>query len=138
MMTDRDIYVYAATVWGEARGEGLEGMRAVAHVIENRRDRDQWPDSIRDVCLQNKQFSVWLPSDPNFGRVVTQDLDDPTFWAAMYTVLGVALGQITDPTNGADHYHAVNILPAWTHDMVQTYEHKNHVFYDSRLKLTED
>ena len=35
-MTDRDIEIMAKTIYGEARGEGEEGMEAVACVIMNR------------------------------------------------------------------------------------------------------
>jgi spore germination cell wall hydrolase CwlJ-like protein len=130
-MTDKDIFVYASTIWGEARGETLEGMAGVAHVIQNRKRRNAWPDTVLEVCLQPKQFSVWNTGDPNFKKVITRDLDDPSFWMAMYVALGVILGQIEDPTEGADHYHNKNIKPSWADAYSPTVTIKNHIFYNS-------
>ena len=45
-MTDQpnltDTEVFAKTLWGEARGEGIIGMLAVACVIKNRINRPGW------------------------------------------------------------------------------------------------
>ena len=44
------IDLMARTMWGEARSEGVEGMRAVGHVIKNRRDQQTYfGTSIVDV-----------------------------------------------------------------------------------------
>ena len=37
-MSENDKFVMAQTIWGEARGEGSQGQKAVAWVIKNRRD----------------------------------------------------------------------------------------------------
>ena len=55
------------TIFGEARGEGHEGMIAVGSVILERVDHREWDgDTIREVCLMPWQFSCFLPADPNF------------------------------------------------------------------------
>lgn len=54
------------TIWGEARGEGREGMIAVAWVILNRASiGGWWGNSIETVCLKPWQFSCWNANDPN-------------------------------------------------------------------------
>ena len=55
MQTDVDII--AKTLYGEARGEGYDGMLAVATVIYNRAKHDK--DLFVKVCLKPKQFSCW-------------------------------------------------------------------------------
>ena len=47
-MTDRDIEIMAKTIYGEARGEGEEGMEAVACVIMNRYNARKWFTGYRD------------------------------------------------------------------------------------------
>jgi len=49
--------VIARTIYDEARGEGLEGMKAVAAVILNRSDGT--PESMKEICLKPFQFSGW-------------------------------------------------------------------------------
>ncbi len=126
-----EIEVLAKTVWGEARGEELTGMVAVAWAVKNRTIRKRWPDSYIEVCLQPWQFSVWNNRDPNFPVLVKGPTDSSVYQLAMWAALGVALGIIEDPTGGADHYHNKNIEPHWALNMQKTVQIGDHVFYNS-------
>lgn len=65
-----DRTVLAQTLWGEARGEGVEGMRAVAWVVMNRvATRFRGRLGIVAVCQETKQFSCWNLDDPNRARL---------------------------------------------------------------------
>ncbi|MCE7792912.1 cell wall hydrolase [Salipaludibacillus sp. CUR1] len=44
-------------VHAETRGQDYEGKVAVAEVVFNRVDSDDFPDTVRDVIMQNRQFS---------------------------------------------------------------------------------
>ena len=59
-----EVHLLAATTWAEARSEGEEGMRAVAHVIVNRVG-PRFGEDISTVVLAPKQFSSWNLHDPN-------------------------------------------------------------------------
>ena len=62
-----DKQLMALTIYGEARGEGREGMIAVGSVILERVDHRGWDgDTIKEVCLMPWQFSCFLPQDPNY------------------------------------------------------------------------
>jgi hypothetical protein len=52
-----DIDIIAKTLYAEARGEGLKGLRAVATVIYNRSKGDE--NKFAKECLKDKQFSCW-------------------------------------------------------------------------------
>ena len=53
----QDERIVALTLLGEARGEGSNGIYAVACVIQKRaRERYKTP---AEVCLQPYQFSIW-------------------------------------------------------------------------------
>ena len=54
--------LFARTLYGEARGEGPEGMEAVANVLRNRKEDTNYPSNYTDVIKQPKQFSIW--NDP--------------------------------------------------------------------------
>ena len=55
--------IVAMTILGEARGEGEEGMYAVACVIAQR--SIAWKRTPKQICFADKQFSCWNPKDPN-------------------------------------------------------------------------
>ncbi len=57
--TDEDLYYLSRTIWGEARGEGRNGMLHVGSVILNRVDSGRWDDSIKEVVLAPSQFTTW-------------------------------------------------------------------------------
>ena len=46
-----NIDLLARMIYGEARGESLEGMRGVAHVAYNRKDHSRFPSSLSSVLL---------------------------------------------------------------------------------------
>ena len=61
--------IVAMTILGEARGEGKEGMYAVACVIAQRSiNRHLTP---AQVCREDWQFSCWNKNDPNRAKLPT-------------------------------------------------------------------
>jgi spore germination cell wall hydrolase CwlJ-like protein len=136
---DRD--TLARTLWGEARGEGVTGMAAVACVIVNRmlassRRLGQgqaalwWggPDAV-SVCRAPWQFSCWNRSDPNRAALEALAADAAVLLPAR-TVADAALdGRLGDATGGADHYHARGLRPAWVKGRRPVATIGRHVFY---------
>src|SRR5690554_1362907 len=55
-----DILLLARIIHGEARGEDFKGMVAVGAVILNRVESGDFPNSIREVILQQGQFSCLI------------------------------------------------------------------------------
>lgn len=122
---DEDRDILARTLWGEARGEGVPGMAAVAAVIVNRmresarrvatgRPPAWWggPDAV-SVCHAPWQFSCWNRGDPNRPRLEALAADDPKLRPARLVADAALDGTAGDPTGGADHYHARGTRPAW-------------------------
>jgi len=107
-MTDQDIM--ARTIYGEARGEGIAGMQAVANVILNRFSLwDSHPHfgngTIESVCLAPWQFSCWNENDPNLPILKSINDSDPVF-IQCFEIAGNALeGSLADNTNGATFYY---------------------------------
>ena len=130
--------VLARTLWGEARGEGGAGMRAVAHVVLNRVARhNYWGASVTEVCRKPYQFSCWNRNDPNLRRLVAVTLGDPQFRQALdiaTALLSDARGLLPadDPTDGATHYHARGLprLPRWAVGHTACAQIGRHVFYN--------
>lgn len=131
--------VLARTVWGEARGEGVQGMQAVANVVMNRvavaagfKSKGGgfwWGNDVIAVCQKPYQFSCWNKDDPNFAKVQGVDGSDLNFATAMRMAARAVAGVLDDITNGATHYHAVGILPGWAKGQKPVAVIGRHVFY---------
>jgi len=106
--------ILARTIYGEARGESMEGKVAVASVILNRiaSKKFRYDETITGACLRYRQFSCWNRADANFAVVAGDRLDTKTYLDCVQTALRALEGQ--DPTNGATHYHTKSSRPAWS------------------------
>jgi N-acetylmuramoyl-L-alanine amidase len=125
----------AKTVWGEARGEGDDGMLAVACVLVNRlrRGRPGHDGSLLEVCVRRKQFSCWNDGDPNLDKIRALTPDDALYRRALIAVLRAIdlAGTPADPTHGATHYHALAVTPYWAPGMRETATIGRHRFYSA-------
>jgi spore germination cell wall hydrolase CwlJ-like protein len=118
----------------EARGESLEGQRAVVHVLFNRRDFrrfDRW-NCIAQVCLDWLQFSGWRDSDPNFVAAMQVDLNLETARTALVAFLEgwTEHANGLDPTQRARHYHATSVSPRWANGHTPILALGAHRFYN--------
>lgn len=117
-MTERD--AIALTLYGEGRGEPVEGRIAIACVIRNRKHSGRWGTTYESVVKAPYQFSCWNVADPN--RLILQRVEGmPTQGGAVYAECQwLADGLLADvllPRVGtATHYYAMSIVahpPAW-------------------------
>lgn len=107
----------------ESRGESLKGQFAVAEVILNRVDNPAYPKSVCGVVEQGCQFSYTCDghsdvmkdraSADRAGRIARVMLD----------------GAPRALTQGATHFHTVNIRPSWSRRFPRTASIGAHLFY---------
>ncbi|WP_254424069.1 cell wall hydrolase [Thalassospira marina] len=127
--------ILARTIYGEARGEDLAGMEAIAAVVLNRvafskaRGGYWWGNDIVAVCLKKGQFSCWNEGDPNREKLLRVNDRDPAFRLCRRVAKRAIDGLLPDPVQGATHYHVVQIDPWWARGHVPLCEIGNHVFY---------
>ena len=105
-------------VYHEARGDGDDSQRAVAHVTLNRAREKGLP--IKEVVTEPAQFS-W------YGRVPILPNDPDAFVNCLTNAL-IALRD-PDPTGGATHYHHLSVDPWWAGTMEVTGRFGTHFFY---------
>lgn len=115
------------TIMAEALGDGYEGMKDVAHVIQN-----------RSVADGRTAFEVI--SDPgdftgadNPGRQVAQDMRNPEYRRLAEQAWADSAYE-ADPTKGAVHYHTPYVEPYWAEEADNGYGRislNGHVFYPS-------
>jgi N-acetylmuramoyl-L-alanine amidase len=130
----------ALNLYHEARGEGVEGKLAVAHVTLNRVNDRRYPNTVCNVVYQAKtkinhrgeevprlnkcQFSWYCD-----GRDDTPYND--TLWErSVDLAIKVLLGLTDDPTKGATHYFNPNkVDPYWKNSYQHVADVGNHTFY---------
>ena len=129
--TRAEVACLARTAYHEARGEGRQGMAAVAHVVLNRAEAPAFPDDVCAVAMQGAegrsnggcQFSWACDGEP----------DEPKNLVAYGRALDVARsavsGKLEDPTGGAVMFHAARVTPYWTREAEQTARIGSHLFY---------
>jgi N-acetylmuramoyl-L-alanine amidase len=141
-LSDRD--VLALTLWGETRGEPIEGKVAVACVIRNRMASRR--QAARDVCLAPMQFSCWQPLGGKANHDALQVLvdvltsgrapSDAVVRECQWIADGVLSGACRDLVKGADHYVTTALLsstkkPGWIRTMTFCATVGAHAFYRS-------
>lgn len=113
MTRELDIDTLARTLYGEADANNGVDARAIANVIMNRTKHTNWPQSVREVCLQPWQFSCWNTNDPNRARILAAE--GPWFDRCKEIATEVYNGgAVYDQTKGATHYYASYVKkPKW-------------------------
>lgn len=130
----KEEFTLAATMWGEARGEGKMGMGYVGHVIMNRAEAGFRGDTVIKVARKHKQFSCWNHNDPNREKLNLAYLENSSGverqrWEEAKRLAYYILRGSKDYTGGALHYHTTAINPKWSKDYAVTTVRGNHVFY---------
>ena len=131
-----DAHWMALTMWGEARGDGEAGMRAVGHVIDNRRRAGAPnPRFVTDTVSEAWQFSCWNRDDSNYRAMLDIDslpLDRHDFrmWRlARQVAEEIMSGRSEDPTGGSLFYHATSVAPRWSDGIAPVRRIGDHLFF---------
>jgi len=130
----------ATMIYGEARGESRTGMVAVAYSAVNRAVKK----TVCDVVLAPKQYSIFN-NNPALREVALtlhiaprqkNSIDEKSWDEAMAVAKKVLTGKIKDPTNGATHYLAPDLMkikkykyPRWSRQFELVAVIDNHKFY---------
>ena len=128
--------ILARTVYGEARGENVRGMEAVAAVAMNRvaaaaLGRRWWGATVIEVCRKPYQFSCWNRDDANRPALLAARPGDPVFDICRRIARRAVGGVLADPTHGSTHYHAIGATPSWAEGHKPAAIVGRHVFYNT-------
>ena len=134
-----DAHWMALTMWGEARNGGEEAMRAVGHVIDNRRRARTHGKYATETVSAAWQFSAWNRNDPNYPAMMNIDKLQPRqrgSCACGSTAKRVAAeilsGASADPTGGALFYHTAAVSPRWSSGLAPVRVIGGHLFFRTR------
>lgn len=126
----------ARTLWGEARGESLLGLRAVAGVVINRTTHPRirwWGRTIVGVCRAGKQFSCWNADDGNYPRLMRVTTADDKFRLCLQVATEALDGRLEAERmqHNATHYHNKTVTPYWIKGKLPCADIGGHLFYNN-------
>ena len=134
----KEISCLARNVYYEARGESLEGQKAVALVTLNRVENSMFPNTICGVVNERKvvkgrtkcQFSWRCESHTNPKKAVTQSHE--SYQAALTAILDYETLTATLVTKDTLFFHAKHVRPFWRKVKQRLAQIDNHIFYEQR------
>lgn len=130
-----DAHWMALTMWGEARSHGETGMRAVGHVIHNRKVEGRFGAYVTDTVSKAYQFSCWNEGDPNRAAMLNieslpRDSRDYAMWLAAKRIASeIMSGRSPDITGGALFYHTTAVAPKWSRGVEPVRQIGSHLFF---------
>lgn len=116
-------YCLAQNIYFESRGESRAGQIAVGHVTLNRKNHEQFPNTICEVVWERKQFS-WT-----HDGLSDRPRNKEAWQRAQSIARGILNGEIEDNTNGALFFHSTSVKPYWIRKMDFQIKIGRHLFY---------
>lgn len=109
----------------ESRSEGDKGVVAVMSVVLNRASHPtKWPNTIREVVYQKRQFSY--THDGSLKKGFTEKEQYTRISLLAHSVLN---GGIDSDVGNATFYHRKDISPSWSKHKVKVAQIESHNFY---------
>jgi spore germination cell wall hydrolase CwlJ-like protein len=117
-----DVACLAEAIYFEARGTGITGESAVAHVVVNRAKSRQFPSSVCGVVADGCQFSYRCD-----GR--SDVLAEAGSRGRAYRIAETVLAGAPDITGGALFFHSARVAPGWFSTRPRVGTFGGNVFY---------
>lgn len=128
-----DLEALTVTLWGEGRGEPIEGKIGIAQVIRERVETGyKGAKTYVEVCTAHAQFSAWTEEAAQMKAeaiAYTQGKIDAVTELCREIAAATIEGKLADNTNGANHYfNPSEVQPEWATDAPVLAELGHHVF----------
>lgn len=119
---ERDLNCMAEAIYFEARGESARGQQAVAEVILNRVDSNQFASSVCGVVNQPSQFSYTIGGAKPIRN-------KSAYLRARDIARNALAGAPRILTGGATYFHTPAVRPSWSRRFQRTVQIGQHIFY---------
>jgi len=142
MLIETAFICLALNTYHEAKNQSLVGQIATAQVVMNRVADDRYPNTICEVVKQGPHRPSWENPEKEypvrhrcqFSWYCDGKSDIPKNEKAWRKAQDVAFlvyyNKIDlDVTEGATHYHATYVKPAWARTKTRTTRIEKHIFY---------
>ena len=133
-----EVACLAEAIYFESGNQSDAGRLAVGHVVLNRQEMREYPNTICDVVHQAEyrenwkgnmipvkhrcQFSYFCDGKPEI-------IEDSKTWNESYMLATLLVNGMYDFTHGASHYHNDSVHPYWADHLYKTVTIDNHIFY---------
>ena len=138
MLLETALVCLALNTYHEAKNQSMIGQVATAQVVMNRVADSRYPNTVCEVVKQGPKYKgsdVPVRHKCQFSWFCDGKSDEPKrdskewFKAQDYARI-VLSGRIAlDVTEGATHYHATYVRPAWAKTKTRTTRIESHIFY---------
>jgi spore germination cell wall hydrolase CwlJ-like protein len=137
MILETALMCMATNIYHEAKNQPMVGQIAVAQVVMNRANDSRYPDNVCDVIKQGLtykngkvvlgkcQFSWYCDGKKDDVDKKSEKWRNSLRYASMVITNRITL----DVTEGATHYHATYVRPAWARTKTKTVRINRHIFY---------
>tara|TARA_E500000178_G_C16879717_1_gene688388 strand:+ start:384 stop:812 length:429 start_codon:yes stop_codon:yes gene_type:complete len=137
MILETALMCMATNIYHEAKNQPMVGQIAVAQVVMNRVKDSRYPNTICDVVKQGLtykngkvvlgkcQFSWYCDGKKDDVNMKSEKWRNSLRYASMVITNRITL----DVTEGATHYHATYVRPAWARTKTKTVRINRHIFY---------
>ena len=138
MILETALMCMAVNLYHEAGNQSMIGQMAVGQVVLNRVADTRFPNT---VCEVVKQAVTYKKSDKPIrwkcqftwycdGKKDEPDFDSRTWRVALdHATILITKNILLDITEGATHYHATYVRPAWAKTKTKTTRIDKHIFY---------
>ena len=137
MILETALMCMETNIYHEAKNQPMVGQIAVAQVVMNRVNDSRYPDNVCDVVKQGLtykngkvvlgkcQFSWYCDGKKDDVDKKSEKWRNSLRYASMVITNRITL----DVTEGATHYHATYVRPAWARTKTKTVRINRHIFY---------
>jgi hypothetical protein len=126
----RDLQCLTEAVYWEARGEGTNGMAAVAQVVLNRVRHPAFPKTVCGVVYQGASASDGGCQFSFACRAHPAPAGGDSVWEHAREIASRALsGHVMAEVGQATNFHATNVAPGWMTSLQRVAQIGSHIFY---------
>ena len=139
--TDPELICLAMNIYHESRNQSIAGQMAVGLVTINRVKDKRYPNTICEVVMEGPTRVSWVDKTKEYPikhrcqfswycdglSDTVRDFD--TFMKITKLADIVMTQLVIDITDGATHYHADYVKPAWAVTKTRTTKIDDHIFY---------
>ena len=138
MLLETAFICLALNTYHEAKNQSMIGQVATAQVVMNRVADSRYPNSVCEVVKQGPKYKgsdVPVRHKCQFSWFCDGKSDEPKKdskeWrmAQEYARIVLSGRIVLDVTEGATHYHATYVRPAWAKTKTRTTRIERHIFY---------
>ena len=137
MILETALMCMAANIYHEAKNQSMLGQFAVAQVVMNRVEDSRFPDTVCEVVKQGLTYrnGKVVIGKCQFSWYCDGKSDEPNrdskAWSNAIRHASIIMTETIniDVTDGATHYHASYVRPAWAKTKKRTTRIDKHIFY---------